>query len=558
VNPVGGPIVSDVAPKAIATQGFGFDLTVTGQGLATLGASNVTVSGNGVTVSSATPTGDTSLAISLSVAADADIGTHALTIASPLGGVVLQLYVQRPAPTITAVSPGAGEIGATVPLTITGTHLTGAALVITSGASGAGGVSISDVATPDDSTLTATLAISGSLSPESEPRLLIVTTESGQVTTEFFIVAAGVPSLTGIRPGAGSAGQTVSVTLRGHHLTNALLSTVSLSIVLQNAVVVDDDTITVDVAVSATATSNTNHTITATVGLSSASVTFRVIAANAPFIGAVRPPFGNRGATVALILDGVNLGTVVAGTGIDVSSSGIVESNAVSIDSQTARALLDININANAGIRDVTVTTASGSFTKNASFRVNIPGQVPTITDVTPTIVPPGTTTSITVTGSGFAGAGVTVGGLGATVTNLVVDPAGTSLTFDLTLIAFAPVENRPLIVVTENGSATCGVLSSGANVELRAAGLVKPGAKFEVLTPGFRLIIFEFSMNERFDAGLRTYAVSSDAALLTLTRLQAENVGRAVRDLPFGYVRVRGVTATNQIGSSAAFRFRR
>ena len=34
--------------------------------------------------------------------------------------------------------------------------------------------------------------------------------------------------------------------------------------------------------------------------------------------------------------------------------------------------------------------------------------------------------------------------------------------------------------------------------------------------------------------------------------------VRRAVRDLPFGYVRVRAVTATNQIGTSAAHRFRR
>ena len=180
------------------------------------------------------------------------------------------------------------------------------------------------------------------------------------------------------------------------------------------------------------------------------------------------------------------------------------------------------------------------------------------IAAIQPSVVPPGTTTPITVTGSGFAGAGVSVGGLGAPVTNLVVDPSGTSLTFDLALVAFAPAENRPLIVVTENGTATCGVLSTGATVELRAAALVKTGSKFEVLTQGFRLLIFEFSMNDRFDTGLRTYAVSSDAAILTLSRLQAENVGRAVRDLPFGYVRVRGVSATNQIGTSNAFRFRR
>ena len=62
----------------------------------------------------------------------------------------------------------------------------------------------------------------------------------------------------------------------------------------------------------------------------------------------------------------------------------------------------------------------------------------------------------------------------------------------------------------------------------------------------------------ELFDVGPRTYTVSSVGPKLTLSRLQAENIGRAVRDLPFGYVRVRAVTTTNQLGTSEAFRFRR
>ena len=41
----------------------------------------------------------------------------------------IQLYVERPPPTVTGVSPAAGEVGATVPITITGANLTGAALV---------------------------------------------------------------------------------------------------------------------------------------------------------------------------------------------------------------------------------------------------------------------------------------------------------------------------------------------------------------------------------------------------------------------------------------------
>jgi hypothetical protein len=143
-------------------------------------------------------------------------------------------------------------------------------------------------------------------------------------------------------------------------------------------------------------------------------------------------------------------------------------------------------------------------------------------------------------------------------VSNIVVDATGTIITFDLTLAPDAPAETRSLIVVTENGIAVCGIMSSVAKPVLLAAKLVKTGSVFQVLSTGFRLFVFEFSINENFVPGPRTYAAASAGPMLVLTQLQAENVGRAVRDLPFGYVRVRGVTTTNQIGISDPYRFRR
>jgi hypothetical protein len=559
VNPAGGPIVEDVSPTPIATQGFPLDLDVVGQNLAGIGLADVTVSGTGILVTAVTPSIDgTLLELSLDVAPDASLGTQAIVIASALGGAVLQLPVLRPAPVVTEATPGAGEIGTVVPIALTGSFLTGAALVVTSGDGNQGGVTISNVATPDDSTLTATLTISPALAPETEPRLLILTTESGQTTVEFFVVAPNVPTVFGIRPGAGEPGETVDVELRGLNLTGAILSTPSAAIALQNAVVVDDEHVEVQVVVDPGATANTSHLVTASVGLDSSSIAFRVIAPDQPFIGAVRPPFGNRGATLALFLEGVNLATTVPGTGVDLSGPKILESNALALDDENVRAILEIDPTASVGYRDVTCTTANGSATSNAAFRVNVPGQLPIITDVEPNAVDPGTTTPITVTGSGFAGAGVLVTGPGATVSNVVVDVTGTIITFDLTLAADAPAESRQLIVVTENGIVTCGILSSAAAPDLLAATLVKTGSAFTVASAGFRLFVFEFSINEGFEPGLRTFAATTTSATLVLTRLQAENVGRAVRDLPFGYVRVRGLTATNQFGVSEPYRFRR
>jgi hypothetical protein len=560
VNPVGGPIVATVSPPPIITQGFPIVLHLTGENLGSLDLTQVTVTGTGLTVTAVTPALDgLSVDLSHDVAADASLVTQALVIATPLGGAVRQLSVVRPAPVVTGVAPGAGEIGTVVPITLTGSGLTGAALVITSGSGGAGGVTISDVATPDDSTLTATLTLSGTLTPETEPRLLIVTTHGGQTTADYYIVAPNVPTVTRIRPGAGEPGDTVAVELKGLNLTGATLSTLlPFPLTLQNVVVVDDETITVDVAIDALAVVNTNHQITATVGLDTSSITFRVIPIGLPFVGRVSPPFGNRSATLAILLDGVNLSSTIPGTGVDLSGPKIIESNALALDDLTVRAILDIDPTASVGFRDVTCTTAAGSFTKAAAFRVNVPGQLPIITSVTPNTVDPGTTTPITVTGSGFEGGGVLVTGPGATVTNVLVDPTGTIITFDLTLAADAPADARQLIVVTENGIATCGVLSTVTGPELLSATLLKTGSVFEVLSAGFRLLVFEFSINENFETGLRTYAVSSAGPVLTLTRLQAENVGRAVRDLPFAYVRVSGVTATNQTGASDPYRIRR
>jgi hypothetical protein len=553
LNPPGGPVVSDATPALVATQGAPLAVTLTGAGLGAIDLAAVAVSGGGVGVTDASPAPDgTSLALAFAVDAAAEVGTHAVTIATPAGGAVLQLYVRRPPPTLSGVSPTAGEVGEAVALVLTGAHLTGAALVVTGG-----GIAVSDVLTPADGTLTATLTI-GAVAPSSEPRLLIVTTESGQTTTEFFVVAAGVPTVTGIAPGAGSPGETVAVTLRGRNFTGAAVSEASADLALANATVVDDETITLDVTVAGGAATGVDHALTVAVGSDTSSAVFRVIPAGTPFVGAVRPPFGNRGATITLFCDGVNLSTLVPGTGVTLSGPQIAESNAAALDDRTVRATLDISPTANVGFRDVTVETDGGSFTRTAAFRVNVPGLVPTIGDVSPRVVEPGVTTPIVVTGSNFAGGAVLVTGPGATVTNPVVDGAGTVITFDLTLAADAPAEDRAVIVVTENGTARCGIASDPSPPPLAAAKLVKTGALFTVAGSGFRLFVFEFSPNERFEPGPRTVAIADGDGSLVLARLDTVAVERAFRALHRGFVRVRAVTPTNRFAVSAAQALRR
>jgi hypothetical protein len=555
VNVSGGPVVADVSPPLLATTGLPLDVTVTGTGLAGSSPATITVSGAGVSVATATPAPDgTSLALGFAVDAAADLGTHAVTIANGLGSATLMLYVQRPAPIVTQVAPAAAEAGETVPVTLSGSNLRGAALVATGD-----GIAISGTTTPDDATLTATLAIApGASTSTSEARLLIVTTESGQTTIEFFVVPPTVPSVTVVTPGAGEPGQTVPVTLRGLNLTGATVGESTPDLSLQNAQPVDDETITVEVVVAGGATVDTNHTLTVTTGSGVANVTFRVIGVGKPFFNAARPPFGNRGTIVTVRLDGVNLGTIVPGTGIQLSGPKITESNALALDAGTAQATLDIDATASVGYRDVTVTTAGGTFTRSSGFRVNVPGQVPTITDVSPSVVTPGTTTPMVISGSNFDGAAVLVTGPGATVTNVIVDPGGSRITFDLTLAADAPAETRGVIVITENGTARCNVATAAPEPPLDAAKLVKTGAVFTVTSSAFRLFLFEFSMNGLFAPGLLTTAIPDADGTLVLDRRQTVAIEQAFRDAHRGYVRVRAITPTNVVAASTGVAIRR
>jgi hypothetical protein len=547
--------VDAVAPPLVATAGQPLAVTLSGANLAGLDADGIMVSGAGVSVTSATPGSDgTTVALDLSVDGGADLGTHAVTLTGSGGSVVLQLYVQRPPPTIATVAPGAAEVGATVPLTLHGANLTGAALVVTGS-----GVGVSGVATPDDTTLTATVAVDPGTPPGTEPRLLIVTTESGQTTAEFHVVAAGTLTVTGIEPGAGEPGATVPVVVRGIHLSGAGVTESSPDLTLQNVVVASDEEIALDVLIAGGAAAGVDHTLTVTGPAGTAPLTFRVIAAGDPFIGHVSPPFGNRGATLTFFVYGVNLGSVVPGTGVDISGPKVTESNARALDDRRVQATLAIDPTANAGFRDVTVTLTN---TKNATlgtgFRVNVPGQVPSIDDVLPRPVPPAATTPMQVVGTNFTGGAAVVTGPGAVVTDTTVNGAGTLMTFDLALAGGAPAENRAVIVITQNGTARCGIGTDTVGPQLVAAKLVKPGAVFSVSSPGFRLLVFEFSVNEYFAAGPDTWAIADPDGSLTLTRLDDVNVGRAFRHRHRGFVRVRGVTLTNRIGASAAQPLRR
>jgi len=95
------------------------------------------------------------------------------------------------APTLTSIIPATGARGTAVPVTLTGTNLTGtSAVTVLSGA----GVTVSALTVVNATTVTATFTIAGTAA--LTPRTVSVTTPGGTSNTVTFTVVAGVPTLT--------------------------------------------------------------------------------------------------------------------------------------------------------------------------------------------------------------------------------------------------------------------------------------------------------------------------------------------------------------------------
>jgi hypothetical protein len=195
--------------------------------------------------------------------------------------------------------------------------------------------------------------------------------------------------------------------------------------------------------------------------------------AGAPMLASLSPNQGIRGTTVAVTLTGARF--VAGATTVSVSGGGVTVTN-VTVSggtpltatarrgrSLTAAVSTGTSLTANfvidpaaaEGPRNVMVTTAAGtSGAQIFTVTVPLPPGTPTLTSVLPNQGVRGTTVAVTLTGTNFVigATTVTVGGSGATVTNVAVSN-GTSLTANFVLDPAAPVGSRTVTVTTAAGT---------------------------------------------------------------------------------------------------------
>jgi hypothetical protein len=276
------------------------------------------------------------------------------------GGVI-------PPPTLSGISPGSGERGHAVSVTITGTYLNPTTQITVSG----GGVTVSGIKpAADGSSVTAVFTISPTASLLTNPRNVTVNTPGGAATlTGVFTVIA--PSLTSIAPTQGVRGTTVAVTLTGVDFTGATgLTGQGGNINVTGFTVNSDTTITANLVISSGAATGVRNIAVVTPNGTTNTVGFTVNApANTPSLSSINPTTGLRGTSVNVTLTGSHL---TGATSVNVSGSGAsaVTVSTFTVNSDTSiSATLVIPSGAGFGNRNISVTTPSGT-SGNVTFTV--------------------------------------------------------------------------------------------------------------------------------------------------------------------------------------------
>jgi sugar lactone lactonase YvrE len=239
--------------------------------------------------------GDGCAAITSSLQAPGDVTVdasgHFLYIVDEAGNRIWQitLNIDSPPPTVTAISPASGPLGAPVQVTLTGTGFFGSGGASAASAAcslngttifvSGGGVTVSNVSAANDTALSATFNIAANATPGT--RDVTVTTDSGTSGAVKFTISVPVipaPTLTSITPPTNVRGTTATLTLTG---TNFVPGATSVSadgtgISITNVSVTGTTSLTATLTVAADANLGVHNVKAATAGGGSNALTFTV------------------------------------------------------------------------------------------------------------------------------------------------------------------------------------------------------------------------------------------------------------------------------------------
>ncbi|MCE7943730.1 MAG: hypothetical protein DYG95_19285 [Chlorobi bacterium CHB1] len=444
------PILAEISP---ASGDLGQTLEVVFTGSNFFQDATTVNTGPGIEVNEIVVTSTTSLTANITVTAAADTGIHNFSVsnAAPGGGTsATQTFRVRPQTvTLTSIDPTAGDRLQSLNVVFAGTNFNQNLPVNT----GPGiTVNLKSLDTGDTS-LTANITISGQAA--TGPRNFSVGTSNSQT----FTVRNPAPTLAGLSPAAGDAGQTLDVVFIGtNFFGDATAVNVGSNITVNSITVNSATSLTADLTISAGAARGAREfsvTNSGPGGGTSATQTFTV-RPQSVILDSIAPSGGNRLETLEVVFTGANLSEDLAvnvGPNITVNQKQLTDAT---------RLIANITIDSAAatGPRLFSLGTSNSQ-----TFTVSNPA--PMLTGIAPDSARIGQTVEVEFSGMNFFPGATTVNvGNGITV-NALEARNTTSMVARLTLSTAAALGVREFSV--SNASPGGGVSASRNFTVLRS-----------------------------------------------------------------------------------------
>lgn len=263
------PVIVSVSPGQ-GNQAAEMGITLNG---VNFNAASAVQFGTGIEVKSFSVISSGQIAVSISIAAAADIGPRSVSVTTPGGSFVLQdgFAVIQALPKITSVNPAEGSQGATLSVTISGSNLNGAKEVRLGS-----GVAVNRFNIVSSEQIQAEVTIVGGAGTGT--RDVTVTTPGGSASfANSFSVKQGFPSIVSIMPNEGEKGESLKVIIRGSNLDGASSVSFGPGIDVQNFTNLSQTQISVNLIIDNSATAGLrNVTVTTPGGTSSMGNSFNV------------------------------------------------------------------------------------------------------------------------------------------------------------------------------------------------------------------------------------------------------------------------------------------
>jgi len=352
------PALISVSPDQ-DKQGTTVNVTITGTNLITTSTLQF---GSGIAVNSFSALSSNQLAVNITLAADAAVGTRDVSVTTAGGSFTLpnSFTVKPAAPIITSVSPNQGNQEKTLDVIIDGTNLIGASEVEL-GAD----IMVNNFTALNSNQLTVNISLAADAAVGT--RDCSVTTPGGTyILPNSFTVKQALPIITSINPDHGSQGATLNVTIIGMNFDGVSEVRFGADIAVHNFNVINSNQLMASLTIVSSAALGAREVTVTTPGGSFDLPNSYTVTQALPVITSVDPDEASQDTAVSVIISGSNFNGATAvsfGNGIKVQSFTNLSPTQLKVN-------LIIDKEANTGARDITVTTPGGSSVLGNGFMI--------------------------------------------------------------------------------------------------------------------------------------------------------------------------------------------